>query len=107
MSAYELRVYKIAPGKWGALQDVFRELVLPLMPEYAMEGVGFWATPDEVTFYWIVRHDGAEAITSNWDRFHADPRWVSGLTAREQGDPFVTGVESIPLADIPGLPPRG
>lgn len=50
MSAYELRIYQIAPGKMDATQGVMRDIMAPLMREYAMDGFGFWATPDDATF---------------------------------------------------------
>lgn len=105
MSAYELRTYQIAPGMMAAIEDVMKELVQPLMPDYAMQGVGFWATPDESTLYWIVRHESIGAIQSDWDRFHADQRWSDGMAKRQALEPIVTSVATVSLVSRRDLPP--
>ena len=105
MSAYELRVYQIAPGKIGVIQEIFRDLVIPMLPEYSIESVGYWAAPDDATLYYIARHDSLNVIDENWKRFHADPRWAPGLAARERGQTVVTDTKSVPLVGIPGTPP--
>lgn len=105
MSAYELRIYQIAPGKIGVIQEIFRDLVIPMMPDYSIEGIGYWASLDHATLYYIVRHESLDVIGENWDRFHADPRWVPGLAARERGETVVTSTKSVPLVGIAGMLP--
>lgn len=105
MSAYELRIYSIAPGRMADIQEAFRALVAPLMAEHDMAGLGYWAAPDGSKLYYVVRHHDLGAIAGDWDRFHADPRWVEGIGMRERGSPFVTGIESVPLAGVDGLAP--
>lgn len=105
MSAYELRIYQIAPGKMKVIQSIFSELVVPMLPDYGIESIGYWSTPDETTLYYVVRHASLAVIHENWDRFHADPRWKPGLTEREQGQTVVTRTESVPLVGMAGLPP--
>lgn len=104
MTAYELRIYQIAPGKMRLIEDIFRELAAPMMPEYSIESVGYWSTPDESMLYYVVRHDRLDLIVGNWERFHADPRWQPGLDAWD-GQTAVTDVKSIPLVGLPTLPP--
>jgi predicted SnoaL-like aldol condensation-catalyzing enzyme len=104
-SAYELRIYDIAPGQMDLIQTIFRDLVTPLMPEYGIEGVGYWATPDGTRLYWVVRHSSQDVIAANWDRFHADPRWAERLPAFERGRTVVTGTQSVPLVGVAALPP--
>ena len=106
MSVYELRIYDIMPGKMDAIQGVMRELMVPLMPTYGMEAVGFWKASDEDTIYWIVRHDGLDAIVPNWDRFHGDAGGQRALAARTGGNPFVKRQRGLPLVGVPGLPPE-
>ena len=101
MSAYELRTYQIAPDK---LEDMLN-LVQPIMPDYHMEGIGYWSKSDGTVFYYVVRHHDVDAIASDWDRFHADPRWKSGMAERKSKEPIVTHVETAPLIGVPGLPP--
>lgn len=105
MSAYEMRIYQVAPGSMSAIQQAFRELVVPLMREYSMEGIGYWVASDN-QIYWVVRHESIDAIQPDWDRFHADPRWKEGLAARNGGAAMVVSQQSFPLMGIPGLPPE-
>ena len=105
MSAYELRIYKVAEGRMPILRNIFQELVLPMLSEYTIESVGYWTTPNSRTLYYIVRHESLDAIVGNWDRFHADPRWKPGLAAREQGEAVVEATQSVSLLSMEGLPP--
>ena len=77
MGAYDLRVYHVADGQFETLELVLRELALPMMPEYGMRTVGFWADRDANTLYQISEHESLEVVEGNWNRFHADPRWLS------------------------------
>ena len=98
MSAYELRIYRVAPGKMPVLATICRELVLPMLPDYGIGSVGYWSTPDQRSLYYIVRHASLDAIAGNWERFHADPRWKPGLVARQQGQTVVEDTQSVPAA---------
>lgn len=104
-SAYELCIYQIAEGEMDLMQDIFRDLLVPMLPEYSIEGVGYWATPDDATIYYVMRHASLEAGAPNWELLHADPRWTSGLDARGQGREVVTDVQSVPLVGVSELPP--
>jgi hypothetical protein len=105
MKAYELRIYQVAPGKMEVLQGIFHELVIPMLPDYAIGSIGYWSTLDGLTLYYLVSHDSLNVMEDNWEHFHADLRWKPGLAAREQGQTVVTGTESVPLVGIAGLPP--
>lgn len=50
-AAYELRVYQIAPGQMPLMQDILRDLVTPLMSEFGITGLGYWATPDAAALH--------------------------------------------------------
>ena len=87
----------IAPGRMRDIQSVMAEVMVPLMAEYGIEPVAFWATPDDTHLYWVARHATLDAIGPDWDRFHADPRWTEELKRRTGGTPFVTGQSRVPL----------
>ena len=106
MSAYELRTYQIAPNKMPEMEQVLRDLVQTIMPDYNMEGVGYWSTPDGSVLYYVVRHRELEVIASDWEEFHADPRWLRGVEQRKYEDSVVTHVATASLVAIPGLPPE-
>ena len=104
MNAYELRTYQIAQDKMPDVKEIMRNLVQPIMPDYNMEGLDYWAKPDGTVLYYVVCHRDVEAIASDWDSFHADPRWKSGMAERKNKEPIVTHVETAPLLGVPGLP---
>jgi hypothetical protein len=107
MSAYELRIYQVAENEMATLETIFRELVLPMLPDFGIGSVGYWKSPDDSTFHYVVEHNGLATINLNWDRFHADPRWASGLQNLRRNRTVVKDVQSTRLIGIAGLPPAG
>jgi hypothetical protein len=103
--AYDLRVYDVAEGELETLERVLRELALPMMSDYGMEAVGFWTDQRSSTLYQISRHAGLDVIEGNWNRFHGDPRWQTGLKERRQERVVVKGVKTIFMTGIAGMPP--
>ena len=51
VKAYELRIYQVAPGKMDAIQAAMRGVMTPLMRDYSMEPLQFFAAPDGATIY--------------------------------------------------------
>lgn len=105
MAAYDLRIYDVAEGEFDMLERVLRELALPLMPDHGMEPVGFWADKAANRLYQISRHSSLSAVQGNWDRFHADSRWVPGLQERRGERSAVSRVTTTLLTGIQGMPP--
>jgi hypothetical protein len=105
MGAYELRIYDVAGREMATLETIFRELVLPMLPDFGISGIGYWKAPDDSTFTYVVEHDELAAIQSNWDRFHADPRWSVGLRRLRGERTVVQQVRSVALVGVAGLPP--
>ena len=105
MSAYELRIYQVAVGEIETLQKIFRELVIPMLPDHRIRSVGYWKAPDDATLNYIVEHESLGVIEGNWERFHADPRWSAGLLQHRGDRKVVLEVKSTTLIGVPGLPP--
>lgn len=106
MSAYELRTYQIAPDKMPDVTEIMRNLVQPILLDYNMEGIGYWAKPDGTVLYYVVRHNDLEVLAADWDKFHADQRWKDGMEQRKSKEPIVIHVETAPLIGLLGLPPE-
>lgn len=106
MSAYDLRTYHVVEGQLATLERVLREVALPLMADHDMAPVGFWADVATNRLLQITRHDDADAVSGNWDRLHADPRWQEGLHAIRQDRSAVRSVTTTLLEGIAGLPPH-
>ena len=103
VGACDLRIYDVAEGEIPTLYQVLAELALPLMPEYGIEPVGFWAEETANRLYQISGHSSLGDIEGNWDRFHADPRWQTGLASIRQDRLIVKKVDTILMRGIDGL----
>ena len=88
------------------VENIVRNLVQPIMPDYKMEGIGHWANPSGTVLHYVVRHRNLEAVAADWNGFHADSRWKAGWKKRKSKEPIVTHVETIPLVGLSGLPPK-
>jgi hypothetical protein len=104
-SVYDLRIYDVTTGELETLERILRDLALPMMPEYGMNAIGFWVDRESNTLYQLTRHDSFDSIQSNWDKFHADPRWQIGLKERRQDRIVVKDVKTVFLKGAAGLPP--
>ncbi|MGD0897958.1 MAG: NIPSNAP family protein [Thermoguttaceae bacterium] len=76
---YDMRTYKVNPGKMEALHARFRDHACKLFQKHGMELIGFW-TPTEGeeakdTLIYIVAFPSVEAQKKAWDAFWADPEW--------------------------------
>jgi hypothetical protein len=54
----QIRVYRLEPGAAEAFEREWREQVVPLRRKFGFEVLGAWASPEEDTFVWIIRHHG-------------------------------------------------
>jgi hypothetical protein len=58
MATTQVRIYRIKPGALDAFVQEWREHVAPLRLQFGFEILGAWASGEEHTFVWIIRHDG-------------------------------------------------
>lgn len=105
MPAYELRTYQIALGAMTIVEGIFRDVVVPMLPDYGIKAVGFWASVDNAQLVYVVEHESEDVIEENWSRFHADPRWQPALAMHQQGRTAVTRTDSLHLRGVEFLPP--
>ena len=75
---YELRTYKAAPDRMGALQARFREHTLGLFQRHGIENVAYWTTmvggPSDELIY-LLRYESMAARELAWRGFVADEEW--------------------------------
>lgn len=107
VGAYDLRIYDVLEGEMETLLQVLAELALPTMPEFGIEPVGFWTEETTDRLFQISSHSRLEDVQSNWDSFHADPRWQEGLARIRQDRVIVKKVETVLLRGLDGLPSAG
>lgn len=56
--AVQVRVFRIKPGELDAFVEEWREQVLPLRRRFGFEVDAAWASEEDDTFVWVLRHDG-------------------------------------------------
>lgn len=108
---YELRTYKAAPGKLGALQTRFRDHTLALFTKHGMTNFGYW-TPAEKkqgaddTLIYLLAHQSKDAAAAAFDAFRKDPAWVQAKAESEKDGSLTTKVESLFLQPTDYSPAR-
>ncbi len=104
---YELRTYRIPPGRMPDILDRFATVTMRLFTRYQMEVVGFWtdARPEEeYTLVYLMRFADEKTQTAAWDAFRADPEWQEARQRTEAHGPIVTQVISRSLLPTPFSP---
>jgi len=93
---YELRVYEVAPGKLGALNDRFATITLRFFDKYGMQVLGFWTDEAEGTTrltYIVVFRDRAH-MDKAWADFVSDQERVALFAQTERDGPLVSRIVS-------------
>jgi NIPSNAP len=54
----QVRVYRVKPGGLEAFVEEWRQRVVPLRRRFGFEIVAAWASVEDDTFVWILRHSG-------------------------------------------------
>ena len=95
---YELRIYDCVPGRLPALLKRFENVTLALWEKHGIRQVGFWTTlvgPSSHRLTYLIAWENLAEREQKWDKFQADPEWVSKRAASEvDGGPILKNVES-------------
>ncbi len=85
---YELRQYRIKPGRMEDCHRMFLEVILQLFEKLGIRSIGYWEPEHKGEFdlHYVVAFDSAEARERLWPEFLADPDWVAE-TERWADDP--------------------
>ncbi|MBA4222535.1 MAG: hypothetical protein C0458_17535 [Methylobacterium sp.] len=84
---YELRIYKIAPGRLPDMERRFREDISALFPRHSIRIVGSWAAlagPAIPAFVYLMRWSDLAERSAAFARFGGDPDWLEAR-ARTNG----------------------
>ena len=103
---YEWRVYKVAPGKMGALNDRFQRITLKLFEKHAIKVVGFWEAVIGTTniLYYMLSWESMAHREKVWNSFQSDPEWVKARRETEKNGPLVERVMNTLLRPTPYSP---
>ncbi len=99
---FELRTYHVAPGRFDALQERFRNHTLALFNRHGLTVIGFW-TPQGAgdlpidTLVYLLAFSDREAAEQAWTDLRADPVWVQvkADSERKAGGSLTTAIESV------------
>jgi hypothetical protein len=84
---FELRMYHVAPGKFDALQQRFRDHVLAAFARHNMKPVGFWLPQDAPDagnlLIYVLEHPSRADADKDWAAFNADPAWMKAKAESE------------------------
>ena len=98
---YELRIYRVHPGRMRALQARFRDHTCALFEKHGMTNVGYWTNAiggrsDEL--WYILGYPDLAARQASWAKFAGDPDWQKAAAESEQDGPIVRHIETRILA---------
>jgi hypothetical protein len=90
---YEYRRYECMPGKFQVLDEVMKDLAVPIFNRLGMKLVGAWhpvVGDVEGTVIYILAFNDMEERNAKWDAFYADPEWKEkrAAIAKREGGPI-------------------
>ncbi len=107
---YELRTYRIPPGRMPDILNRFETVTMRLFKKHGFEVVGFWTTDQEdrtvnatgerITrtnvneLVYLLRFKDRQACEAAWAAFRQDPEWLEARRRTEANGPIVQEVIS-------------
>jgi hypothetical protein len=86
---YELRLYRMIPGRMPAFHELMRRQVPPLFARHGIpEPIGMWesyAGPMAPLYAYILPWSNLDERMRAWKHFYADPDWKEALAANYGG----------------------
>jgi hypothetical protein len=85
---YELRQYRIKPGRMDETHRVFREQLIPVFEDLGIISIGYWEPVEagEFDLHYLLAFENAEARERIWSEFYVHPAWLE-IKAGFAGDP--------------------
>ena len=85
MAFYELRQYKVLPGKMDAWVKVMEEMIIPLQVAKGMVICGsFRGETDETAYIWIRRFDTEEQRAALYQAVYESDEWKTRIAPEIQ-----------------------
>lgn len=92
---YEMRVYRVVPGRMPALLNRFANTTLDMWKTRGIKQVGFWTTlvgESNMELTYILAWDSLAERETKWNAFMADPEWIAKRTESEKDGPIVANI---------------
>lgn len=98
---YELRVYRILPGKLPNILKRFEMKTLKIWERMGIRQVGFWTTmigASHLDLFYILVWESLEERERKWAAFIADPEWRQAWAESEKDGVIVGQVTNTIMA---------
>ncbi|MCM3626225.1 NIPSNAP family protein [Paenibacillus glycanilyticus] len=93
---YELRIYKIYPGKIDAIRQRFSEHTFRIFERLGMQVCDFWEEMEEQPkLYYMMKYESMEERIRQWEMFAQDKEWNDVKQKSEQNGKIVERVDQI------------
>lgn len=94
---YELRVYRLVPGRLPKLLARFNDHTLALWEKHGIRPIGFWTTligesSNELTY--MLQWDSLADREKRWSAFVGDPAWHKARDESERDGPIVAQISN-------------
>ena len=94
---YEMRVYRVVPGRMPALLNRFQNVTLELWKTRGIKQVGFWTTvigDSNMELTYMLAWESLAEREQKWNAFMADPEWITKRAESEKEGPIVANITS-------------
>jgi hypothetical protein len=94
---YELRVYRMMPGKMQAALDRFENLVFRYWEKHGINPVGFWTTTvgdSHLDLYHMLAWDSLAERERRWNAFTSDAEFKAEFAQTEKDGVLVASVKN-------------
>ncbi len=94
---YEMRVYRVVPGRMPALLNRFANTTLDMWKTRGIKQVGFWTTligDSNMELTYMLAWESLAEREQKWNAFMADPEWIAKRAESEKEGPIVANIAS-------------
>jgi hypothetical protein len=98
---HELRIYHCVPGRLPALLKRFDTITLKLWEKHGIRQAGFWTVlvgSSNQDLYYLLEWESLAEREQKWNKFAADPDWLTARAKTEEDGQIVAAVENLLLA---------
>lgn len=92
---YEMRVYRVVPGRMPALLNRFQNTTLDMWKTRGFRPVGFWTTlvgESNMDLTYMLAWESLAEREQKWNAFMADPEWIAKRAESEKDGPIVANI---------------
>lgn len=95
---YELRIYKITPGRLGDIRARFSGELPAIFARHGIKNVARWSATAgkyDPAFIYMMEYRSLDEREEQWARFYDDPNWKTYRAATNNGEEMVERIDII------------